>query len=283
MNVRYIKSVLRKRFPYLVALYKAISEAGSITFDGWGMKTTATLPPWFGDDVWKGSPGLTQLLQVERDIILDAQNGKFISTQFVGEDMSFVLESLRWRHYFVFMSCLLASQRVKERTRFTLVECGVCDGLTMRFSTGAAKLSFSNQWHGYLYDSWEKMPVEGLTPSETDIAGSYDNISLECTKLNLKSEEDNLTFNKGFIPASLHRYERPDLVHWLHIDLNASMPTLASLEFFRDSFAEGAVILLDDYGWPSHVDTRRVADEFAKKMNTFCLQLPTGQALIILL
>jgi hypothetical protein len=282
MDVFFLKALLRKRFPFLLALYKGISEARSTTFDGWGMKTTSTLPPWYNESSSEWSLEVRHFLEVEKDLCLDIQDRKFIATQFSGEDMSFVLQSLRWRHYFVFMSCLLAAKRVKKAKNFNLVECGVCDGLTMRFSIGAVEFTNCREWNGYLYDSWEKMSSTGLTIREASMAGSYDHISLERTKLNLVSYSNKLIFNKGFIPDSFIHSSNPDVIHWLHIDLNASIPTLASLEFFQDRFESGAVILLDDYGWKSHLDTRKVADEFARKLNTFCIQLPTGQALILL-
>jgi hypothetical protein len=43
---------------------------------------------------------------------------------------------------------------------------------------------------------------------------------------------------------------------------------------------DGAVIVLDDYGWRKHEEQRVAFDDFARQRGVQVLALPTGQGLI---
>ena len=66
----------------------------------------------------------------------------------------------------------------------------------------------------------------------------------------------------------------------MHIDLNASKPTLNTLNFFYKRLEKNGLILIDDYGDKNYMDTRKVIDYFLLKKNNILWQLPTGQAII---
>ena len=104
-----------------------------------------------------------------------------------------------------------------------------------------------------------------ITDVENSKIGSYDSLSFETTKKNLKHYPHKITFNKGYIPDIFNANNNPKKISWLHIDLNSSMPTLKSLEFFYDKIESNGIIIFDDYGWKGYEDTRYVVDKFFNK------------------
>ena len=139
-----------------------------------------------------------------------------------------------WRHYIVFWAARYAPLG-------NFVECGACDGLTAYFALSA------RQGAAYLYDAWEAMKDEDLRESKKKHAGDYGYLSLEMTRKNLGMFAERVNLIKGFIPQSF--VSTPGNVSLLHIDLNSSAPTTASLKEFYDKILPGGIILFDDYGW----------------------------------
>jgi hypothetical protein len=158
-----------------------------------------------------------------------------------------------------------------------LVECGVCDGLTVFFAMEAIKGNAA--FKSFLYDAWEGMKKENLLDSEIKSAGDYDYLRIENTKRNLAAFHDRSVFNKGYIPDSFEGANNPTEVTWLHIDLNSSVITKCSLDFFYDRVVSGGLILFDDYAWPDYYDTKVVVDQFFSGKSGTLLHLPTGQAI----
>ena len=89
----------------------------------------------------------------------------------------------------------------------------------------------------------------------------------------------NIFFNQGILPDTFQKSKNPSSVSWLHIDLNASIPTLKTLEFFYDKITYGGVIIFDDYAWHGMEDTKKVVDSFFLDKKGILLPLPTGQAI----
>jgi O-methyltransferase len=169
-----------------------------------------------------------------------------------------MVRELRWRHFLVFWSARLAL-RAPVKTH-PLVECGVCDGLTIHFALRASPES-----DAFLYDSWGS-------------ADKYDYLSLEQTQRHLAAFAGRTRFIQGLIPDSL-RLGMPDSCAWFRIDLNAAEPTRAALEAFYDRMPPRGVVLFDDYGWPDRRETKRAVDQFFAGKRGQLLQFPTGQAL----
>jgi len=199
---------------------------------------------------------------------------------FPGVDQIEFLDELNWRHYIVFWSATYAIKNTKiEQTN--LVECGVCDGLTIFYAISAVK-SLGKLCNAYLYDAWDAMKEESLLESEKDSAGQYSFLNVKATEKNLSIfDSSTLYFNKGYIPDSFKTAQNPENLVWLHIDLNASASTLDALNYFWDKLENGGLVLFDDYALPGYQDTQRLIEEwFASKTGTL-LHLPTGQAMII--
>jgi hypothetical protein len=90
----------------------------------------------------------------------------------------------------------------------------------------------------------------------------------------------NVTIIKGRLPETL-AIDSPSRIALLHIDLNNAPSEQAVMEALYDRVADGAAIVLDDYGWTAHHEQRLVADRFFAARGTEVMELPTGQGLVI--
>jgi len=239
-------------------------------FSGWGMEVNHSQPPW-------------EVLQKESDLnFLETNNKlfnlikekKFRLTQFEYFDTNYqkILNELKWRHYLVY-NCALDLSKNTEKPKKTLVECGVCDGLTFFFAASALKFKNIN-FDAFLYDSWSKFSFN----DEKDIF-DYSYLNVDTTKKNLFEFKKNLTFNEGNIPEIFETTSHPEKIDLLHLDLNSKEATLNSLEFFYEKILSGGVIIFDDYG-RIRVEKEVIDKFFINKKGNF-ISLPTGQAIFL--
>jgi len=77
----------------------------------------------------------------------------------------------------------------------------------------------------------------------------------------------------------LTKPESPNVLIFLHIDLNSEKPTLETLRFFFRNIVSGGIILFDDYGDRAFVKTKLSIDNFLNDKDGSMLKLPTGQAI----
>ena len=238
------------------------------TFQGWGLITTDTVPPWENQDNKENI--FFNKINENLKVLIDKKD--FRLTQFEYEDTNYqkIIDELSWRHYIVFNSVLLASKNTSQK-EMNLAECGVCDGLTIYFAVKACELLNINK-KIYLYDAWENLENDSLR-------FKYDYLNIEVTKKNLENFNKDLIFNKGLIPNVFQKAKNPIQVNWLHIDLNSSKATKLSLDFFFEKLVPGGVIIFDDYG--GFKDTRKIVDEFFKDKNGHFTNYPTGQGIFI--
>ena len=246
-----------------------------VQFDGWRM-VTGTCPPWSGD----GSNVLAKAFaNCNKELASHIASRKVILSQFRQSSVSLEVTKLSWRHYIVYWSGAVAS-RISGGNARNFVEMGVCDGLTAWYASRARQnLNCGGEF--FLYDAWEGMRPDLLTESERKSAGSYSYLDIENTRRNLDlCGGDKFVFVKGYIPESFEQSSNPEKIAWMHIDLNSSMPTIASLNFFWDRLLPGGIVLLDDYAWPGYEDTRAEVDKWCLARSLDIFQFPTGQALI---
>lgn len=261
------------------------------SFSGWGMTSRHYLP-------WeeKNSTDLSgiKFASVNNSLKSKVEIGQFILSQVDSENLLILgkdeqgkkfgtysnwLTSLSWRHYIVYWTAMYAA-RFSNFSKLNLVEAGVCDGLTINFAMSAVKdeMGENCDFEAYLYDAWEGMKEENLTSQEKGRKGNYSYLSLEQTKLNLKEFEKDCSFIQGHIPDVFVKHSGPSELSWLHIDLNASVPTLKTLEHFAPKLLPGGVVLFDDYAHRGFKETKEVADKYCSQMDGLLLPFPTGQA-----
>lgn len=266
--ISYFKNFLKKKFKFFFQ-FKEFKKK-SKTFEGWGLITTDTIPPWKNEinpDVKKFNKALDQLKDLVRE-------KKFNLTQFDYHDTDYnkIIDELSWRHYIVFNSILMASQNSKSK-KFNIAEFGVCDGLTIFFALHAC--NYKNLDHkAYLYDTWKE-----LDEKNEKLRFKYSYLDIEKTKNNLSNFKDYVVFNQGLIPDIFEESDNPNDLNWIHIDLNSSMATFETLNFFYNKLFSGGIILFDDYG--GFKETQKIIDKFFLEKEGHFLNLPTGQGIFI--
>lgn len=238
------------------------------TFNGWGLTTTDTIPPWknkINKENLFFNEANSQLIN-----LVDKKEFRLTQFDYKNTDYKKILNELAWRHYIIFNSVLLASKNISSNN-MNLAECGVCDGLTIYFAIKACEMSNIAK-KAFLYDSWE-------TLADDKLRFKYDYLDIDMTKKNLDCFQEDLVFNKGLIPNIFKTARNPSEVSWLHIDLNSTDATKSSLDFFYSKLISGGVILFDDYG--GFEGTRKVIDNFFDSKNGHFINYPTGQGVFI--
>ncbi len=279
--MKNIRKYLRKVIPFLplgkkLLVFIRIIREGEPSFEGWGLKTYHRTPPWVGAEVGIGK----SFSIVNEDVLKLVENGTFSLSQFAkSTDVLGLLRELSWRHFIIYWSVHLVLRSTSISSRKNFVECGVCDGLTIYYAMRALTELNADQSKVYLYDSWEAMRAEQLLESESKNIGAFSFLSMELTKKNLAEYATKTIFCKGFIPESLNKYENPDVISWLHLDLNSSVATLNSLQYFFPRLEAGGCVVFDDYGSNNYLDTKAVVDHFFQDKTGVLLPLPTGQAI----
>lgn len=270
-------SILKKLyFGALVVMGRAYCYKNTqpVLFEGWGM-VSVNKPSWMDSE----NNYSKTFLEVNSKIIKLVEQDKINLSQFDRKAVSVELKQLQWRHYIVYSSILLAGNS-RTYDDFIAIELGVCDGLTAAYAIEAMTDHIGKEAKIYLIDAWEAMRESELLKEEKGAVGAYSYLSLSNTINNLSNFVFNSVYIKGYVPEILADAEIPAYLDWLHIDLNASQPTVAAIDFFWERIRAGGIILLDDYGFIGYDETRKAVDKWVNKSNAFLLAIPTGQAII---
>ena len=134
----------------------------------------------------------------------------------------------------------------------------------------------------YLYDSWSGMDKKFLLKNEYSSVGKWENLKFDQTQNNLSKFKNKIVYNKGYINKNFKKFINPNKISWLSIDLNSAAPTLDCLNFFYKKMEKNGIIIFDDYGSQSYIDTKKVIDNFFKNKKEYIFQLQTGQAIVII-
>lgn len=257
----YWNSIKRKLFKR--------SHAKKSKFSGWGIEIYHSSPPW--QNSIKKEDEIFNKINDEILELISKNHFKLSQFDYFDTDYSKIIEELKWRHYIIFNIC---NDLIKlKKNNISLVECGVCDGLTFFFAAKTLKIN-DIKFNGYLYDSWSKFDFQ----KDKDIF-DYSYLNVDTVKKNLYEFKNNVFFNEGNIPEIFGICQNPKNIDFLHIDLNSDKATLDSLKFFYQKLSKGSIILFDDYS--RIISEKNVIDEFFRdKLGNF-ISLPTGQAIFI--
>lgn len=275
MGIKNIREMGRKIYknnpsirPFVDFIRK--KEPDTPRFSGWGMTSIHEFP-W--NDEYQG------------DVFRKASNDIKNKFDFVDNTTNVNknrMDSLLWRHWNISYAARSALE-FADTTEYNFVECGVAEGITsffLLYEIDSCK-KLIGKCFLHLYDSWAKMKEEHLTENEKESIGKYERLDLEKTKRNLSKFKIPIVFHQGYIPDSFYydSPKSPDSICYLHIDLNSSKPTLASLEFFHPKLVKGGIIVFDDYAHSGYEDTKQVVDKFFSNKSGLLQKLATGQAI----
>lgn len=185
--------------------------------------------------------------------------------------------TLQWRTYIV---CWFA-EMVKD-LEGDFVECGVNTGAYSRAIIDYIDFQKTGKLF-YLLDTYEGLVPSMITEAEKKagigvyLKDHYENVYDQVIKT---FAPFNTKIIKGVVPDTLNQCN-PDKICYLSIDMNCVEPEIEAANYFWDKLVIGGVVILDDYGFPLHIEQKKAFDVFAKEHNQTILCLPTGQGIII--
>lgn len=159
------------------------------------------------------------------------------------------------------------------------VECGVNDGwLSLTICHYLDFNSLDKSF--YLFDTYEGIPADQIMARERERAALH-NYS-ECYE---RTKQKFAPFPKvklvrGKVPDTLPT-AKIDKVSYLSIDMNIAKPERDAIECFWPKLSSGGIVILDDYAFGGYEAQHETMDDFAAKVGTHILTLPTGQGIII--
>lgn len=185
--------------------------------------------------------------------------------------------TLQWR---VYIACWFANH-VKHLDG-DFVECGVNTGAYARAVIEYVNFPELNKKF-FLFDTFGGLVFEQISESEKEIGldqlyqNNYKDVYSQVKKT---FAPFNVEVVKGAVPSTLSACTSENIAY-LSIDMNVTEPEIAAANYFWDKIVKGGVVVLDDYGFPPHINQKRAFDKFAKQKNVEILSLPTGQGIII--
>lgn len=134
----------------------------------------------------------------------------------------------------------------------------------------------------FLLDTFSGIDSSLLSPKELERFKMFGQSYTECYEDVKKTflPYDFVKLIRGSVPGTLSQVNSGRVI-FLHIDMNAAQPEVATIEHFWDRMPLGAIILLDDYGWDGAEEQKKSLDKFAQSKSVKILALPTGQGLLI--
>lgn len=184
--------------------------------------------------------------------------------------------SLQWRVYVV---CWFANHIKNIEGDF--VECGVNTGAYSRAIIDYIDFESLNKTF-FLLDTFNGLVSEQISENEkgngiNKYLNSYRDVYKE-----VKNTFENFPVKiiKGAVPDTLSECDTKAIAY-LSIDMNCVLPEIAAMEYFWPKVSIGGVVILDDYGFPNHIEQKIAFDRFAKDHGIEILCLPTGQGIII--
>lgn len=183
---------------------------------------------------------------------------------------------VQWRAY---VACWAANQ--VKHLNGDFVECGVNRGGLSRTIINYTNFENLNKKF-ILMDTFNGLDEKFVSDIEKD-NGLINEVYgySECYEdVKVTFSAFNTDIIRGPIPETLPQAQT-DAVCFISIDMNCVAPEIAAAEYFWNKLVPGGIMLLDDYGWPNHMEQKLAFDEFAKQKNCQILSLPTGQGLIL--
>jgi hypothetical protein len=184
--------------------------------------------------------------------------------------------TLQWRVYIV---CWFANHVKGLEGDF--VECGVNTGAYARAIMDYVDFNSLAKTF-YLFDTFEGFVGAQITEDEMkEGIGKYmQSYSDVYAQVQQTFKDFNVKIVKGIVPDTLTECTA-EKISFLSIDMNAVKPEIAAAEYFWPRLVKGGVMLLDDYGFPNHINQKRAFDVFAHARGLTVLSLPTGQGVVI--
>lgn len=182
---------------------------------------------------------------------------------------------IRWRAYIAYSFADLVKNLDGD-----FVECGVNKG---GLSIGIIDYINFNQLNKtfYLLDTFQGYDEKFLSADEKKL-GLKEQYSMyvDCYDEVVNTFKGHpVKIIKGSVPETLHQCDTKKIAY-LSIDMNCVLPEIEAIKYFWDKITIGGVIVLDDYGFPNHINQKKAHDSLAKELKYNIITLPTGQGVV---
>lgn len=178
-------------------------------------------------------------------------------------------------------TALWAAQQA-ARLEGDFVECGVNTGiLSLAICHYLDFNSLDKRF--FLFDTFSGIPEDQPSYGETlENIRQKNKYYFDCYEIAVKnfSPWPKAQLVRGKVPGTLGKADI-DKVCYLSLDMNVAEPELAALTYFWPKLVQGAIVLIDDYGWQTCEKQKAAIDGFATEVSTPVLFLPTGQGIIV--
>ncbi len=185
-------------------------------------------------------------------------------------------------HFRAYIACWASKYALNLDGDF--LECGV--GKALLSKTIVEYLDFKTiQKKFYLFDTYQGIPCDvGINDVENNNIEFLNKAHFNEDYYHKVSQffkgYDNVILCKGRIPDSFDGVPIQRLAY-ISIDMNNATAEMAAINYLWEFLVVGGVIVLDDYAYGVEFLAQKEAwDNFAKKIGTPILTLPTGQGLL---
>lgn len=156
-------------------------------------------------------------------------------------------------------------------------ECGVFQGATSFLICKANEQTKFERTH-FMFDSFEGLsepnPQDGVSWHKGDLATTED-----LARQRLQGCK-NTAFMKGWIPTRFCEVADRRFA-FVHIDVDLYEPTRDSIEFFYPRLNEGAILVVDDFGFSSCPGATRAVEQLTENLAEKMIALPDGGGFLI--
>ena len=150
--------------------------------------------------------------------------------------------------------------RLTENVPGDTAECGVYRGAASYLIAAFAARSRGAKSH-HLFDSFEGLSApdggDGPLWQQGDFSVPAD------SAMNLLSRFSNVQLHQGWIPERFPEVADRSF-SFVHVDVDLSEPTRASIEFFYPRLSPGAVLVCDDFGMPTCPGATKAIEDFLR-------------------
>jgi O-methyltransferase len=191
-------------------------------------------------------------------------------------------DAMAWR-----LNTLVFAARNALSVPGDFVECGVFHGDMSWLVTEVVPLGDSGRIF-YLFDTFAGFSAKWSSPDDfPDATSHFEFLHKRFSPPNLFAEvrdrfaaKPYVRVIQGVVP-DVFAEASPDVIAYLHIDMNSPGPEGGALLALFDRVSTGGLIVLDDYGWLPHSEQKKAHDKFMCDRGHDILELPTGQGLVI--
>lgn len=165
------------------------------------------------------------------------------------------------------------SVRLKWSGKGAILDCGTYNGKALQVALHYARLSGQSRKGPIIAcDLFESPPNESRKVDHGP--------SLHKQTYMRLAEYGNVHVIKGKLPNIFSKFNLPQ-IDWCQIDLNSASADGDTFRAIFDKLCDGAVVILDDYGFSRYKETQAKLDSICEALQVSILELPTGQGLYI--